>query len=372
MNVLAALHTPKSPFSSVFHGYVQLGRTLRAAGGALQIVAPSDFPSLGRVHARWYPLLYPPTLAHWLRRRAHAFDVVVFHSYAGWVANLTRAGGLARITAFHGMEPLFYRQLQIEAEESDRPLSWRFRAVHGWLVPRLLRLSCRRSDRVFCLNESERAYLRRHGWASAIDVNSLGIEPDFYATIQYAPTASVLLFVGQWLATKGTAALVGAFERLARVRPELRLRCVGTLQDEETVRSSFAPDVRLRVHVVPRTSHDALPALFRAADLFVFPSLYEAFGRALGEAMATGLPIVTTPVGVAADRLTDGESCLMVPPRRPDRLADAIEGLLDDAVRRERFGTSARRQAEAITQARVQTDLLDKLRRAADGRTRTS
>jgi glycosyltransferase involved in cell wall biosynthesis len=81
------------------------------------------------------------------------------------------------------------------------------------------------------------------------------------------------------------------------------------------------------------------------ADIFVFPSLYEGFGLALLEAMASALPIVTTAVGVAADALRDREDAVLVPKRDPAALVGAVERLIADQALRERLGAAARRRA---------------------------
>ena len=97
------------------------------------------------------------------------------------------------------------------------------------------------------------------------------------------------------------------------------------------------------VHFVPRV-HD-VPAFLRELDCFVLCSDREGMPRVLLEAMATGLPCITTTVGDVASilRCLSGESCgLLIPPRRPDLLASAIRSLLHDTIQRTRFGELAR------------------------------
>ena len=71
--------------------------------------------------------------------------------------------------------------------------------------------------------------------------------------------------------------------------------------------------------------------LLRAADLFVQPSHYEAFGLSALEALASGLPIVATGVGGLRDFLTHEATALLCEPERPDQLAASIARLLDDS-----------------------------------------
>jgi glycosyltransferase involved in cell wall biosynthesis len=86
--------------------------------------------------------------------------------------------------------------------------------------------------------------------------------------------------------------------------------------------------------------------LLRAADLFIQPSHYEAFGLSVIEAMATGLPVVATCVGGMRDYLVDGVNALLCEPGSPVALAGQIHRLLGDASLRQRLGREARATVE--------------------------
>jgi glycosyltransferase involved in cell wall biosynthesis len=73
-------------------------------------------------------------------------------------------------------------------------------------------------------------------------------------------------------------------------------------------------------------SHETLAALYRLADVFVFPSLYEGFGLPPLEAMASGTPVVTSNVSSLPEVV--GEAALMIDPYEPQAIADAIRRVL--------------------------------------------
>ena len=75
--------------------------------------------------------------------------------------------------------------------------------------------------------------------------------------------------------------------------------------------------------------HD-VPDLLASFDVFAFPSLFEGLCLAVIEAQAAGVAVVATPVGGIVENVVDGETGLLVPPRDPRALAEAIVRLLDD------------------------------------------
>jgi glycosyltransferase involved in cell wall biosynthesis len=85
-----------------------------------------------------------------------------------------------------------------------------------------------------------------------------------------------------------------------------------------------------------------LPKFYAMADLFVLPSFYDTFGVVVDEAMASGLPVVTTTrVGAVADLVRDGENGRVVPPGDAEALADAVREILSDAELRQRMSLRA-------------------------------
>ena len=343
MRVVVFLHVPKSPFGAVSIGYVRAKAALESRGHTLDIITPDDLPGVRRLNARLHVLAFPFALAWWLWRRRSSYDLAVFHSYAGWVFNLAKRG-LRTITAFHGLETLEYAALMEERRDQGQPLSWRYRLTYGRLMNAWLGLSCRRSDRVLCLNSDEAREFITRGWAPAGRITRIthGVPPDsFVSDRAYAGRAVRLLVVSQWLERKGIRYIAGAFTELVREGRDVRLVCAGTRADDTAVLAAFPEDVRARVLNLADAPHHELAAQYRSAEVYVHASLLEGLSRAQTEAMAAALPIVTTRCGAAIDFLVDGDSCLLVPMRDSRALAAAIRRLLDDPALRGRLGRAA-------------------------------
>jgi len=103
---------------------------------------------------------------------------------------------------------------------------------------------------------------------------------------------------------------------------------------------------------------DEVERCYRAADLFVLPTVYEAFCRAAHEAAACGLPLVAPPVNGIRELVGSDEAGLIVE-RRPAAVADALVALTADPDARRRKGEVARRRAQAFDERAVAGRILD-------------
>lgn len=149
------------------------------------------------------------------------------------------------------------------------------------------------------------------------------------------PGAVALLAVGALVPRKGHAVLVEALRPLAG-RP-WHLTIAGPERDPATgyhLRSLIAATgLADRITLAGAVADDALAALYDAADLFVLASYYEGYGMVFSEAVARGLPIVSTTGGAIAATVPAGAG-LLVPPGDAAALGAALAGLMDDPARR--------------------------------------
>lgn len=150
-----------------------------------------------------------------------------------------------------------------------------------------------------------------------------------------------LLYVGRLSQNKGIKYLLEAVKRVAR--PGLELELVGAVPGSGR---GLLPYAGLYRHV-PYMSRDAIPEAYRAADLFVFPSLHEGSALVTYEALASGLPVITTPN--AGSVVRDGVEGYVVPIRDVDALAERITRLDRDKALREAMARRARERALAYS-----------------------
>jgi glycosyltransferase involved in cell wall biosynthesis len=151
----------------------------------------------------------------------------------------------------------------------------------------------------------------------------------------------LLLFVGRLRYYKGLQTLLEAMRSV-----EARLLVVGTGPMEREWRA-LAAELGLggKVSFLGEISDDELPPYYHACDLFVLPASHrsEAFGVVQIEAMACGKPVVCTELGTGTSYVNvHGQTGLVVPPRAPSALAEAIQQLLADEELRKEMGERGR------------------------------
>jgi len=104
---------------------------------------------------------------------------------------------------------------------------------------------------------------------------------------------------------------------------------------------------------------DDVPELLRALDLVLCPSWEEPFGRSVLEAMAMEVPVLATNVGGPAELVTDGVEGLLLPPRSPERWADAAAVLLTAPKQAATMGRAGRRRAEGFSREAHLASVMD-------------
>ena len=150
----------------------------------------------------------------------------------------------------------------------------------------------------------------------------------------------VLLFVGQMNWKKNVRRILEACAKLDR---PFRLVLAGQGPHEKSVRKlaeelGIAPSVTLTGHI---GDHDALNALYRRANLFLFPSLYDTSGLVVREAAAMGTPSVAVRGSAAAECIEEGVNGYLCEDDAAD-LARVIDGALNDPQALRRVGEAAK------------------------------
>jgi starch synthase len=151
------------------------------------------------------------------------------------------------------------------------------------------------------------------------------------------------VFVGSLCARKGLPLLVEAWRSLSPQTAELWL--VGPVSDRV---ARLIPAIR-GLRIIGKVSGSEVPDYLRQCDVLVFPSYFEGLAQVQLEAMASGLPIISTEASGASDLIVNGEEGFLIPSGDTEALRDAMEQFISSSADLEMMSTAARSTAERFS-----------------------
>ncbi|MEK6191335.1 MAG: glycosyltransferase [Chloroflexota bacterium] len=167
------------------------------------------------------------------------------------------------------------------------------------------------------------------------------------AALGIPPDAFLVGVVARLEPEKGHRYLLEALPAIVEAVPDAWLLLVGEGSQTDALRAQAGSlPLAARQRVVIAGFQTDIEAVTQALDVAVLPSLREAQGLALLEAMAARRPVVASAVGGIPETIRDGVDGLLVPPADPPALADAVIRLARDAQLRDRLAASGRRRVE--------------------------
>ena len=145
---------------------------------------------------------------------------------------------------------------------------------------------------------------------------------------------------------------VAAAAQVHAQRPDVWFMLVGDGPLRAAV-DARARELGIADHLIMTGLRRDVPELMAAFDIFALSSLWEGLPRVLPQAMATGLPIVTTGADGSAEAVEDGVNGFVVPPGEPQALASALLCLLDDPLLAQQMGLAGRARVDEFSATRM-------------------
>jgi len=216
----------------------------------------------------------------------------------------------------------------------------------------------------FCSSFLLEAFLRKHADfpSERCFVLHNGVDTDLFASKHHYGKNGLLriLYTGSWNEQKGIFVYLKAMKLLESRRHDFETLISGSPYlydtgrplewqiDVERIVKESASELK-SANIMDNLEYHEMPRLYRQADIFVFPSIWEEpFGLCLIEAMASGTPVVASNVGGIPELVQGNKTGMLVKPKDPKSLADAIERLLDNEDERRKFGASGRKRVERL------------------------
>ena len=264
-----------------------------------------------------------------------ALKAVLVGSLAAKAAGIRR-----RVLAIAGLGCVF--------QQNDLK-SWLMRSVFRLLLPVLL--GCQ--GRMIVQNDADRTQIGRSSWMrSRIElIPGSGVDLTAFQPREGLPRPPfVVLLPARMIWMKGVGEFVEAARILAARRTDIRLQLAGEPDpgNPRTVPPETLEAWQAEGIVDWLGHHDDMPAVLGAAHAVCLPSYYgEGVPKCLQEAAAAGKPVITTDMPGCRAAVEPDESALLVPPRAPEPLAEAIARLADDPALCAQLGRAGRALAEA-------------------------
>ena len=304
--------------------------------------------------------------ARTMRRLAHA-------AQAARLASAVRQSNIAHLHAHFGLAPATIAWLASAfASLGGRPVGFSF-TIHGFHdfadpAEARLDLKARAASGVVCISDFTRSQLfllTEPALWPRFQVVRCGIHLPSWP---YLPPASKepplnILAVGRLSREKGFALLIEAVAQLRAEGVPLQLRLVGDgplRSDLEAASHDLHECVTLTGELPPSAVREELGR----ADIFCLPSFSEGLPVSIMEAMAAGVPVVTTWVAGIPELAENGVTALTVPPARADALDDALRALSGDPALRQRLAEEARARVERLHDQRKNGEQMASLLRS--------
>ncbi len=268
------------------------------------------------------------------------------------------AAGATQLHAHFGTTPSTVAMWAAEyaRRRGEGPTRWSF-SYHSasemydtaWALNRAKAAS---ADVVVCVSDQTRSNLLRTcdpaDWPK-VQVVRLGIDLDDFAYREPPPPADppTVIVVGRLAPEKGHLVLIDAMARLARAGTALHARIVGGGDLADTIAAAVR-DAGLDdcVDLVGEVAPSDVRPLVESSDIFCLPTFDEGLPVSIMEAMATGVPVVTTYVNGIPELAVDGVTAMVVPAGNADALADALAVAATDTELRARLAGAARTAVE--------------------------
>ena len=363
MKILYVSNVDPDPNSGASGTDIQTIQALRNQGHSVDAVWRNDLGSRLRHPAMQSILELPSRLrsATICHPNFKAYDVfLVNQPYAYLGAKRLRRGNPSKIFVIrsHGFEARAETVLSGWHKETRTAKREFWKIPLGWFVDfgvrRACRLAAKYADGILVSSNADKTFI----------VNSYGLADNKVACIPQAVPPLFLekpcvpfsparmdriMYVGPSQFHKGYTFLLQAIVKILQENNRLKFTWICNESEHQGIRAALPVDIHEQVRLEAYCTQDELMSHYDSCGIFLFPSLFEGFGKAPLEAMSRGLCVVATRVGGMADIINTGNDGLLVEPGQANEIYQSVRYLFEDTRRAEKISLKARETASKYT-----------------------
>lgn len=328
------------------------------AGIAVERLPPVGLLKGAGWKALWPTLRFIGGLFVRLIRQRRSYDLILVQGVKAILLPTLLAGWILRRPCIVKIDALAELEQDLTPESLARMgLRERSIVVRAWA--RLRDLLLRRARALVAISSELASSLAARGLPAAQVVqipNGIDLQRWTHASCSKSelrsrlslPDGILVTYAGRLSRAKGLLRLMRAWEEIVRRRPRAHLVIVGggerSFDSCEDQLRELVRTARLESHVTFTGHVDNVPDYLRASDLFVVCSESEGFGLSLVEAMASGLPCISTAVGAAPEIIRDRANGWLIAVNDDKALLAALEDALSDPLRWPAMGAAGQRE----------------------------
>jgi starch synthase len=280
--------------------------------------------------------------------RKHLTGLTGVYAYEDGAAETFSVAKQQGIKCFYDLPIVFYRQSQqIQQEEAELypELAHCLQSIQepAWKLERKEREISLADAIVVPSTAVARSLLDAGVEQEKINVIPFGSPHDYFQPQPKNDKTFRALFVGRIGARKGVHYLLQAWQKLNLTDAELLLVGMNEIGDR------YLGQYEDYFRYIPSVPHATLNQYYSSASVFVFPSLVEGLALVLLEAMACGIPIITTENAGGSDIITDGVEGFIIPIRNVEAIQEKLEWCYSHPQELAEMGKAARKKAEELT-----------------------
>jgi len=372
LNILMASGVLKRREGGVATIIYNLGHELERLGHHLTYVFQEDLVDHGSSSPRWTELIFSLRLSRYIAKNRKVFSIVNLHAPTGFPYGLRRqwhrsAGYPPYVMTLHGLEE---RRIHVMSREVKKGRAWNFslrnRLWHRLYHQPRFRWSIGTADGAHTYSRDVWSMLQLKYNLDSDRVAYIpnGVEPRFFIPREYRDGNTLrLLYAGTWLDQRGIFYIRDALRQLAPRFPGLRMTFAGCGVAPEEIQGFFGPELAGRIFVRPVVAAEHVQELYAEHDIFLFPSLMEGLPSVLLEAMASGMPVITTETCGMPDVVENEQNGLLILPADSIAIIRSVERLANSVELRKKLGEAARETMKRYTWERAARQLEELYRR---------
>jgi len=311
------------------------------------------------------PRTFGMRLAKYMKGKAHLYDVVHDNQSLGYgLLELQKMGIPIAGTIHHPIT--MDRRISLDAADTIS-LNLLVRRWYQFLGMQIK--VARQLDPIIVVSESTRRDVSKDFGIPPEKMHLVyhGIDTETFRPLPHITRKPNLLMAtaSADVPLKGLIYLIEAYADLLDEFPDLELHVVGKLREGHTSKVLDRLGIRDKVKFRSGLTNQEIVEMYAESTIAVCPSVYEGFGFPAGEAMASGIPLVSTTGGSLPEVV--GDAGVLVPPKDPGALADAIADLLRNPAKRDAIGAQCRqRMLDKFQWKDAAQNLVNIYRRAID------